>query len=88
MTELTKGDVLTKSINRNAQRKLKRLGWVKRCTVCGYDKAVHVCHITPIKDFSDATPISEINHVTNLIYLCPNHHSEMDSGLLNIKDFI
>lgn len=34
--------------------------------------------------FDENTPIFEINSITNLIVLCPNHHWEYDNGILKI----
>lgn len=49
-----------------------------KCQICGYDKFVNVCHIKPrFKGGSD--------EVENAIVLCPNHHSEYDYGILEIK---
>jgi hypothetical protein len=33
----------------------------KRCAVCGYDKFVEICHIKPIQDLPEDTPISVVN---------------------------
>jgi len=55
------------------------------CQICGYDKHVEVCHIHPIKDFPEDTSIKEVNQLTNLIYLCPNHHWELDNGILDLS---
>ena len=49
------------------------------CTKCGYNKHVEVCHIKPIKDFSENTLLSVINNKSNLILLCPNCHWEFDN---------
>jgi hypothetical protein len=54
----------------------------KACLICGYDKHFEVCHKRPINDFSDATYISEINDLNNLVALCPNHHWELDHNYL------
>jgi hypothetical protein len=61
----------------------------KVCCVCQYNKIVHLCHIKGISSFSDETLISTINDLTNLTFLCPNHHAELDSGLLTeeVKSF-
>ena len=50
----------------------------------GYDKHYEVCHIKAVSDFSEDTPITVINHIDNLVALCPNHHWEFDNGLLDI----
>ena len=59
-------------------------GTTKRCAICGYSLFVDTCHLRPIRSFADDSLISEINKKSNLIYLCPNHHHELDGGLINI----
>lgn len=54
------------------------------CYICGYDKHVEVCHISPISSFPDSTLLSEINSPSNLVLLCPNCHWELDNNLLRI----
>jgi hypothetical protein len=50
----------------------------RKCSKCGYDKHIEVCHIKSIKDFDLETPISVINSLDNLMLLCPNCHWEKD----------
>lgn len=52
------------------------------CAMCGYDKHYEVCHIKPINDFPDSALVAEVNDLNNLVALCPNHHWELDNGLL------
>ena len=40
------------------------------------------------KDFDDNNTIAEINDISNLIGLCPNHHWEYDNGLLDLNFYI
>ena len=56
----------------------------KRCSRCGYSKHIEVCHVKSIQDFSDNTPMSEVNALDNLVALCPNCHWELDHGLLSL----
>lgn len=56
------------------------------CYLCGYSKHVEVCHIKPINTFSLDTKVSVINHKSNLIGLCRNHHWELDHNLLDPPD--
>lgn len=51
----------------------------KKCKECGYDKYVEVCHKKAISEFPLDTKLSIINSIDNLIYLCPNHHWELDN---------
>lgn len=55
------------------------------CLICGYNNHIEICHIKPIKEFTDDTTIDIVNAKTNLVCLCPNHHWELDNGILNLK---
>jgi hypothetical protein len=55
----------------------------KRCSRCGYSKHFEVCHIRSIQDFPGDTPMSVVNHLENLVALCPNCHWEFDHGFLS-----
>lgn len=68
-----------RQIARNVYRRSNK---PKQCIVCGYDKHYEVCHTRPIQDFPDNTPIAQVNDIDNLVALCPNHHWELDNGLL------
>ena len=70
-------------------RELARTTYLKnnpnpKCEICGYDKHVEVHHIKGISTFSDDTPVAEINTISNLIGLCPNHHWEVENGLIDL----
>ena len=56
------------------------------CRMCGYSTHTELCHIKAIKDFNDNISLDEINHPTNLIVLCPNHHWEFDNGVISIEE--
>jgi len=56
----------------------------KACSECGYDKTVDLCHKIPIASFSPETKLKVVNDIKNLVYLCPNHHWELDHGLLEM----
>lgn len=58
----------------------------KYCANCGYDKHYEICHIKPIQDHDEDTPISVINDTRNLIALCRNCHWELDHKILKCKD--
>lgn len=55
------------------------------CIVCGYDRHVEISHKTAVSNFPEDALISEINHIDNLVPLCPTHHWEFDNGLLSIQ---
>lgn len=52
------------------------------CKVCGYTFYTEVCHKKSISLFLDTDKISDVNALSNLVYLCPNHHKEFDRGLI------
>jgi predicted restriction endonuclease len=52
----------------------------------GYDKHYDTCRIKEVKSFPGTVKISEINHISNLIALCKNHHWELDHGLMSKPD--
>lgn len=67
------------NIRINARKVMKEANIAKVCKKCGYDKYVEACHIKAICDFAPSALISEINSLDNLMYLCPNHHWELDN---------
>lgn len=66
-----------------ARRKYMNSGRPQHCAVCGYDKTINICHIKAISSFPHDSTIAEINDEGNLIALCPNHHWELDNGILD-----
>ena len=73
-------------IRDNSRNKYLASDKPKECLMCGYNKHFHVCHIKAVKDFDLSTLISEVNHIDNLIALCPTHHWEFDNGYLRLED--
>lgn len=47
---------------------------------------MELCHIISQFEFPLNASIEEINNPDNLITLCPNHHKELDLGLLPDED--
>ena len=72
-------------IREYARKVLAKSGRPKSCANCGYDKHVETCHIKSISSFDSTTTIGEINDLSNLIYLCPNCHWELDKGILKVS---
>lgn len=64
-------------IRGRARTVARQLNW-QSCVKCGYDKHIEVAHVKSITEFDLDTPISIINHPTNLLALCPNCHWEHD----------
>jgi predicted restriction endonuclease len=71
-------------VRSHARKVFAESGKPKKCAVCGYDKHVEICHVREIATFPPETPVREINDLTNLVALCPNHHWELDHGLLRV----
>lgn len=70
------------SIRSHARKIIQELDFQQECSVCGYNLHTQVCHIKPIRMFSKTSTISEINSLSNLALLCPNHHWEFDHGII------
>jgi len=87
-----KKDVMTndtqrhRKIRHHAQKVAREHGLLKSCLNCNYSLYVESCHRKPIKDFDDDALVSEINHPSNLVGLCPNCHWEFDHGFLALKN--
>lgn len=60
----------------------------KECAICGYSKHFEVAHIKAVSLFDSDSLISEINDISNLIALCPNHHWEYDNDNLDISLYL
>lgn len=69
----------------HARKVYKNSGEPKCCYVCGYSTYVEICHIKSIASFPLNTLINEVNDIKNLVALCPNHHKELDKGLIKIQ---
>jgi hypothetical protein len=69
-------------IRQLARKAYSSSGRPRQCINCGHTKHLEICHVKPIQDFPDDTPISTINSLDNLVALCPNCHWEFDNGLL------
>jgi len=50
-----------------------------KCVVCGFDEIVEVHHIIP-------RYLGGGDQLSNIVILCPNHHSLADRGMIKIKD--
>lgn len=72
------------AIRRNAREIFLEHYLIHKCAICGYDKYIEVAHIKPVSEFENSATIREINSITNLIGLCPNHHWEYDNGFIKI----
>lgn len=91
--ELTKGELFSDRKNwqsaRSAIQKIARNNFKEanpnpKCAICGYSKHVEVAHIKAVNEFDDSATVREIDSLSNLIGLCPNHHWEYDNGILTL----
>ena len=74
---------------RSAIQKMARAEYFRHnqnpsCAVCRYSHHVEVAHRNPVSKFQETALIGEINHIDNLVGLCPNHHWEYDNGKLDL----
>lgn len=85
-------EIISKSNYKGSHRYQKIRNYAKKnmankekiCEICGYKVYVEICHKRSISNFSLSDTLEEVNNINNLIYLCPNHHIELDLGLLKI----
>jgi predicted restriction endonuclease len=57
-----------------------------KCEACDYNKYIEICHIKSISSFSNTDKIKDINHIMNLVALCPNHHWEFDKQIKKFEE--
>ena len=72
------------SIRRHAALVYAASGLPMQCAFCKYDRHVDIAHLRPVSSFPDSATIVEINALSNLIPLCPNHHWEHDHGMAGL----
>ena len=73
-------------IRQHARKIWNDNGRFAQCYICGYNKHYEIAHVKPIASFSEDTTLSVVNHINNLLALCPTHHWELDNGILDLKD--
>lgn len=79
-----KGASKFSQIRGHARKVLLKEGRECKCEICGYTHHCEACHIKPISDFNDSDKIPVINDPKNLMWLCPNHHWELDHNILKL----
>lgn len=72
------------SIRKDACKVFEKSNKEYKCAICGYNKHVEIAHIKAVSEFSDSSTLEEINHIDNLVGLCPTHHWEYDAGLIDL----
>jgi len=70
-------------IRNHAHRVAKFHNVPKKCKKCEYNIHVDLCHIKPIGSFGKNTKIKIVNSLNNLVYLCKNHHWELDHNVID-----
>lgn len=75
-------------VRKHARKIMEASHKLKECEVCGFDIVVEVCHFKGIAEFTSNATLGEVNALSNLMYLCPNHHAMMDKGLLQGCDSV
>lgn len=73
-------------VRSHARTIMKRSGIARRCIVCGYLNHVEVCHLKAIASYPVDALVKDVNVLSNLVYLCPNHHWELDNNFLEPED--
>lgn len=74
-------------IRHNAKRILEESGREKVCQYCKnheFDEILEVHHVKGILEHDSDTLIKEINSENNLVWLCPNHHTMIEKGLITL----
>lgn len=72
-------------IRTNAKKVIEKSNIEKVCCYCNnheFDSILEVHHIKGILKFDQESLISEINDINNLVWLCPNHHTMLEKGLI------
>jgi hypothetical protein len=72
------GNTDIKTIRSLSRKKYKDFSKDMKCVHCNHLGSTQVCHIKAISDFNKLSTIEEINHISNLIGLCPNCHIDLD----------
>ena len=74
-------------IRKHARDVIEKSDKEKVCSYCKnheFDEILEVHHVKSILEFDLNTKIKVINDISNLIWLCPNHHSMCEKGLIRV----
>lgn len=78
-----KSEVTASQLRKHAREILR---YRKRvCANCNYSEHVEACHVKSVSSFSAETLLLEINDPSNLVFLCPNCHKQLDGGHLRFE---
>ena len=73
-------------IQQHARHVYQKSSKPKMCCICSYQTHYEVCHLKSVSDFDGRSLIvDEINHIDNLVAMCPTHHWELDNGVIDKK---
>jgi uncharacterized OB-fold protein len=76
-------------IRRDARKTLENSKVEKVCAYCKnheFDDILEAHHVKGILEFDSKTTINEINSISNLVWLCPNHHIMLEKGLIKLSN--
>lgn len=74
-------------VRKDARRVLEGSNVEKVCFYCKnheFDEILEVHHIKGVLEFDLDDYISDINDVSNLMWLCPNHHTMLEKELIQL----
>ena len=77
------------TIRKKSRKILEESNVEKVCAYCknhDFDDILEVHHIKGIMSFDRDTKMNEINSISNLVWLCPNHHIMLEKGLIKLSD--
>ena len=81
ISHILKKDTTHPKIRSHARTVFRKANPEIRCVNCGFTHFTEVCHKKAIAEFSDDTPLSIINDLSNLTQLCPNCHWDFDHNI-------
>ncbi len=72
------GNTNVETIRSQARKKYKDFFKDISCVNCKHTGSTQICHIKAISEFNKLSTVEEINHISNLVGLCPNCHIDLD----------
>lgn len=73
-------------VRQHSRRLIDSLGIEKVCSCCKFEHGIQICHIKPISEYPEDTPMNEVNSLDNLVLLCPNCHWLFDHGYPSLDE--
>lgn len=80
----------TRDVSIRAHARKQTKDWPRVCAApdCRYTHYLETCHLQAVSDFPLTATVGDVNAPQNLVLLCPNHHWDLDHGLLNRQALI